>query len=128
MPAAVVRIPRLLADVGDGRTEIPVDADTVAGAIEALFAALPHLRVHVIDETGGVRRHVSVFHDGRRLDAARMAEPLADGAVVTILQAVSGGEGFRLPVAGYPEEVARVPSPSPTVDRLPASSRVTGNR
>jgi hypothetical protein len=33
MPAAVVRIPRLLADVGDGRTEIPVQADTVAAAM-----------------------------------------------------------------------------------------------
>jgi hypothetical protein len=101
MPAAVVRIPRLLADVGDGRTEIPVEADTVAVAIEALFATLPQLRVHVIDESGGVRPHVSVFHDGRRVDARRMADPVAEGAVVTILQAVSGGTGHR--AAGTPK-------------------------
>jgi sulfur-carrier protein adenylyltransferase/sulfurtransferase len=91
MPAAVVRIPRLLADVGDGRTEIPVQADTVAAAIGALFTALPQLRVHVIDESGGIRPHVSVFHDSRRIDAQRMGDPVSDGAVVTILQAVSGG-------------------------------------
>lgn len=91
MASVVVRIPRLLADVGDGRTEIPVDAGSVGSALEAFFAALPQLRVHVIDETGAVRRHVSVFHDGRRVDATRMDDAVVDGDVVTVLQAVSGG-------------------------------------
>lgn len=97
MPTVVVRIPRLLADVGDGRTEIPVEADTVAAAIEALFTALPQLKVHVTDETGGIRPHVSVFHDGLRVDAQRMGHRVADGTVVTILQAVSGGGGHPFP-------------------------------
>lgn len=92
MAQATVRIPSLLAEVGDGRKEILVEADSVGGALEALFARLPQLRVHVLDETGGVRPHVSVFHDGR---AARNREGLAasleEGAVITVLQAVSGG-------------------------------------
>lgn len=92
MVTATVRIPSLLAEVGDGRKEIPVEAETVGGALDALFAVLPQLRVHVFDETGGVRPHVSVFHDGRAArDADRLALPLEAGAVVTILQAVSGG-------------------------------------
>lgn len=92
MGAATVRIPSLLAEVGDGRKVIRVDADTVGGALEALFAALPQLRVHVFDETGSVRPHVSVFHDGRAArDRERLAAPIEEGAVVTILQAVSGG-------------------------------------
>ena len=92
MPAATVRIPSLLAEVGDGRKEIPVDAETVGGALDALFAVLPQLRVHVFDETGSVRPHVSVFHDGRAArDPERLRVPLEPGAVVTILQAVSGG-------------------------------------
>ena len=92
MSAVAVRIPGLLADVADGRKEIPVEAETVGGALEALFAILPQLRVHVFDETGSVRPHVSVFHDGRAArDPERLAATLAPGAVVTILQAVSGG-------------------------------------
>jgi len=92
MVAATVRIPSLLAEVGDGRKEIPVDAGTVGGALEALFGALPQLRVHVFDETGSIRPHVSVFHDGRAArDEERLAALIEEGAVVTILQAVSGG-------------------------------------
>jgi molybdopterin converting factor small subunit len=92
MAQATIRIPSLLAEVGDGRKVIPVEADSLGGALESLFATLPQLRVHVFDETGEVRRHVSVFHDGR---AARSREGLTasleDGAVITVLQAVSGG-------------------------------------
>lgn len=92
MPSVMVRIPSLLAEVGDGRKEIPVEAGTVGGALEALFGVLPQLRVHVFDETGGVRPHISVFHEGRAArDRDRLAAPLSDGSVVTILQAVSGG-------------------------------------
>lgn len=92
MPAAVVRIPSLLAEIGDGRKEISVQASTVGGALEALFRDLPQLRVHVFDETGSVRPNVSVFHDGRAArDAKQLAAPLDPGAVVTVLQAVSGG-------------------------------------
>lgn len=94
MPAVTVRIPSLLADVGDGRREISVVAETVGGALAELFARLPHLRVHVLDEGGAVRPHVSVFYQGRAArDPAAMGGPLAEGSVITILQAVSGGSG-----------------------------------
>jgi molybdopterin converting factor small subunit len=92
MAAISVRIPTLLAQVGDGRTVIAVEADSVSGALEALFSALPQLRVHIFDETGGVRPHVALFHQGRSVrDAADLATPLVAGDVVTVLQAVSGG-------------------------------------
>lgn len=92
MAAATIRIPSLLAELVDGRREITVDAETVAGALAELFAVLPQLRVHVFDETGGVRPHVSVFYNGRAArDPERLAERLADGSTITILQAVSGG-------------------------------------
>jgi molybdopterin converting factor small subunit len=92
MSRATVRIPSLLAEVGDGRKEIPVEADSVGAALEALFARLPQLRVHVFDETGGLRPHVSVFHDGRAARSREgLAAPLEEGAVITVLQAVSGG-------------------------------------
>lgn len=89
---ATVRIPSLLADIADGRREISVDATTVGGALEALFAELPELRVHVFEETGAVRPNVSVFHEGRAArDRERLADPISSDAVITVLQAVSGG-------------------------------------
>jgi molybdopterin converting factor small subunit len=104
MAAVTVRIPRLLAEVGDGRRQIPVDADTVAGALEALFVEVPQLRVHVIDESGGIRQHVSCFHNKRSAKTPqRLAGPVADGDVVTILQAVSGG-GLPVPRSPLPDD------------------------
>jgi molybdopterin converting factor small subunit len=92
MPAATVRIPSLLAEIGDGRKVISVEADTVGGALAALFGVLPQLRVHVFDETGGVRPHVSVFYEGRSArHPDRLATNLTEGSTITILQAVSGG-------------------------------------
>ncbi len=92
MASATVRIPSLLADVGDGRTEVPVEAATARGALDALFGALPQLRVHVFDEEGAVRPHVALFHNGRSLgDDAGLDTALGEGDVVRILQAVSGG-------------------------------------
>lgn len=92
MVAATIRIPSLLAEIGDGRREIQVDADTVGGALVELFVSLPQLRVHIFDETGGVRPHVSVFYDGRAArDPESLQADLAEGSTITILQAVSGG-------------------------------------
>lgn len=92
MAAVKVRIPTLLAELGDGRKVIPVHAATVSEALEALFVEFPQLRVHVVDETGAVRPNVSCFHNDRSArSAAALAAPLEAGDTVTILQAVSGG-------------------------------------
>lgn len=92
MTSVTVRLPAMLAAVGDGRTIIPVDADTVRGALEAVFEVLPQLRVHLFDESRQVRPHVAIFHRGRRVgDSPGLAAALSTGDVVTVLQAVSGG-------------------------------------
>lgn len=92
MAAVTVRIPSLLAELADGRLEHDVEAATVGDALTALFERFPQLRVHVLDESGGVRRHVSCFHNGRHARAPEArAAVVAEGDTVTILQAVSGG-------------------------------------
>lgn len=102
MPALVVRIPGMLAEIGDGRREIPVEAATVRAAIEALLEVLPQLKVHLLDESGDLRRHVSCFHNGRIVTGKeRWQAPTAEGDVVTVLQAVSGGASGR-PVVHSP--------------------------
>jgi len=92
MAAVTLRMPSLLADVGDGRTAVPLEASSVRGTLDALFAILPQLRVHVFDEAGEIRPHVALFHNGRSLPAvSELDAPVAAGDVGRSLQAVSGG-------------------------------------
>jgi adenylyltransferase/sulfurtransferase len=84
-----VTIPTMLAQlVGSGRT-LRVDGATVGEALEALFVRHPELRVHVLDESGAIRTHVSCFRNLRTV--SDLEEPVADGDEVHLLQAVSGG-------------------------------------
>ncbi len=72
--------------------EVDTPATTLQGALDAAFAANPQLRGYVLDEQGHVRRHVSIFIDGRRLrDRACLAEPLGAESEIYVMQALTGG-------------------------------------
>ena len=72
--------------------EIKASAANVAEALAALWQAYPGLRDRVLTEQGEVRQHVNIFvaeenirdHDG-------LAVVVKNGAVITIVPAVSGG-------------------------------------
>jgi sulfur-carrier protein len=68
------------------RVELPA-AGTVGEAIDALDARWPGMRDRLCDSTPRVRRNVNVFVDGR---CAARDTPLAPGAVVTVLTAITG--------------------------------------
>ncbi len=93
MSRVEVTIPAMLATlVGEERT-FQVDGETVRDVLHELCVRHPELRVHLFDEIGALRPHVSVFHDDRTvhdLDAS-----VADGARIVVLQAVSGGVASR---------------------------------
>jgi molybdopterin converting factor small subunit len=90
MAAVEVTIPSMLATLVGGDRRFVVEADDLAQVISAVFDRHPELRVHVLDEDGGLRPHVMLFHSGR---AVRTLEgPVVEGDTVTVLQAVSGGE------------------------------------
>ncbi len=76
-------------------TETPVvdtGATTLRAALEEAFAANPRLRGYVLDDQGHLRANVVVFIDGRRsTDRIALADPLASGSAVFVLQALSGG-------------------------------------
>lgn len=92
MPRAAVRLPSMLARFVGGAPSVPVDADTLAGALDALVRAHPELRPHLFDETGRFREHVLCFHNATNTRwLERLDQPLAEGDVITIMQAVSGG-------------------------------------
>jgi molybdopterin converting factor small subunit len=70
----------------------PGTVGTVGEALAALFAAHPGLRDRIVGETGQVRRHVNVFVGRESIrDSGGLETPVAEGAEITILPAVSGG-------------------------------------
>jgi MoaD family protein len=82
----------VLRDCCEGAAELSLSAPSVRAALEELERRYPALHRSVCDETGAVRRHVSLFVNTshvRQRDGVDTA--LAPGDVVTIMPAVSGG-------------------------------------
>jgi sulfur-carrier protein len=69
-----------------------VRAASVRAALDAAFAAAPALKGYVLDEQGGVRKHVAVFVNGDMLrrDTA-LDRGLERGDRVMVIQALTGG-------------------------------------
>ncbi|HEY7410662.1 MAG TPA: ubiquitin-like small modifier protein 1 [Vicinamibacteria bacterium] len=89
-----VRLPGPLLPLAEGRGEVPLSFEgaTVDDALRALWERFPGLRHRVLDDQGRLRRHVNVFVDRRSVkQGAGLATGLADGAVLSVIPAVSGG-------------------------------------
>ncbi|MCY1274039.1 hypothetical protein D3C76_667970 [compost metagenome] len=72
--------------------EQEVQARTVGDALEAVFAREPRLRGYILDDQGGLRRHLVIFIDGLRMrDRVRLSDPVEAGSEVYVVQALSGG-------------------------------------
>lgn len=85
MGRVLIHVPASLRHYWGGEPKVTVDARSLAEAI----AALGPLATRVLDDTGAIRRHVQVFvNQGATSDVGRA---LADGDVIHILPAVSGG-------------------------------------
>lgn len=88
MASVAVTIPRMLADLVGGGRRFSIDADDVEGVLAGIIDRHPELAVHLFDESGALRPHVSCFHNSQHADRA---SPVSDGDSVVVLQAVSGG-------------------------------------
>ena len=89
MPRVRLLLPRSLRLYWDAAASADVEGATLAEALGALDAGV---RARILDDQGRVRPHVLLFVNGQRVrdeDAARVA--LAEGDVVRVLPAVSGG-------------------------------------
>ena len=93
-----VVVPSTLTGDAGGRREIELDlagaaADvTVSEVLDRLRTELPALERRLRDEQSVIRRHVNVYVGG--LDIRSLSgpdTPVADGALVQIIAAVSGG-------------------------------------
>jgi len=85
----LVRLPPHLVVLFPGADRlVSLDAATVDEMVDILDALWPGMRERICDETPAIRRHINVFVNGRR---AKLSTPLAPGADVFVLTAISGG-------------------------------------
>lgn len=85
---ARLKIPRMLAETANTAVEHQVSGGSVGEILTSLFATIPGLRHHILDETGAIRPHVSVFVNGSQ---GGLETDVGAGADIRILHAVSGG-------------------------------------
>lgn len=69
-----------------------VGGSTLREALDAVFAEVPELRGYVLDDQGGLRRHVTAFVDGQVVrDRTELSDPVATDGEIRVMQALSGG-------------------------------------
>lgn len=90
--SVTVSVPTVLRTLTGGQSKVEVEGGTVAEVFDALEAAHPGIRARVLEDDGAIKRFMNVFVDDddvRYLDG--LGTKVADGASVTIFQAVAGG-------------------------------------
>ena len=69
-----------------------VEGADVRHVLDAYFRTNARARGYVLDDQGGLRKHVTVFVDGTQIaDRAGLSDAVRDGAEVWVMQALSGG-------------------------------------
>ena len=65
---------------------------TVRDVLEAVFTDNPQARGYVLDDQCGLRKHMTIFVDGRMIrDRARLSDAVSETSTVYVFQALSGG-------------------------------------
>lgn len=82
LPPALVRL------FPDAPPRLELSGATVSDIIDALDERWPGMRDRLTDSTPAMRRHINVFIEGQRV---RLDTPLAPGAKMFVITAVSGG-------------------------------------
>jgi sulfur carrier protein ThiS len=71
-------------------TEAP--GGSLREVLDNVFAANPQARSYVLDDQAALRRHMTVFVDGRAVhDRAHLSDPVAADSRIFVFQALSGG-------------------------------------
>jgi molybdopterin synthase sulfur carrier subunit len=69
-----------------------VEATTVRAALEQAFAVNGAVRDYIVDERFRLRKHITLFVDGRTLaDREMLSDPLTPESEIYVMQALSGG-------------------------------------
>ncbi|MEQ1698109.1 MAG: MoaD/ThiS family protein [Hyphomicrobiaceae bacterium] len=71
---------------------VEVQGVTVRDVLDHVFARNSQARSYVLDDQGGLRRHMAIFVDGRAInDRTKLSDPVNPTSTVAIYQALSGG-------------------------------------
>lgn len=77
---------------GEARVVLQLRPSKLGEALEALWRDYPGIRDRVLTEQGQVREHINIFVGNEDIRfTGGLQTPLADGAEITILPAISGG-------------------------------------
>jgi sulfur-carrier protein len=88
--AKVVFTPNVQRHVGCPAAEAA--GATVREVLERVFADNPQARGYVLDDQSALRRHMTIFVDGRMIrDRTRLADAVTDTSTIYVFQALSGG-------------------------------------
>jgi molybdopterin synthase sulfur carrier subunit len=91
-PRVTFHVFGVLREYCGGAAELSIAAPTVRAAFEQLERTQPALYRNICDETGAVRRHLSIFVNDDNVRFLKGVDTtLAAGDIVTVLPAVSGG-------------------------------------
>jgi len=65
---------------------------SVREVLDNVFASNPQARSYVLDDQAVLRRHMTIFVDGRAIrDRAGLSDPVSAGSRIYVFQALSGG-------------------------------------
>jgi len=65
---------------------------SVREVLDSAFTSNPQARSYVLDDQAALRRHMTIFVDGRAIrDRVRLSDPVAASSTVYVFQALSGG-------------------------------------
>ena len=72
--------------------EAEVVGRTVREVLENAFAEHPQARGYVLDDQSALRKHMTIFVDGRIIrDRARLTDVVGETSSIYVFQALSGG-------------------------------------
>jgi adenylyltransferase/sulfurtransferase len=88
----VIRIPTPLRSYVNGQSEVPVQGNTVADAMESLLTQFPTMRPHLTNNEGKLRPFVNLFLGENNVrDLQGLETPLGEGDRLLLIPSVAGG-------------------------------------
>jgi molybdopterin synthase sulfur carrier subunit len=72
--------------------EATASGQSVLEVLNEVFSENPQARSYVLDDQSGLRKHITIFVDGRMIrDRARLSDAVAETSTIYVFQALSGG-------------------------------------
>jgi sulfur-carrier protein len=89
---ATVRIPTPLRSFTNNQQEVTASGKTVGEVLQNLNTSFPGIGARLLDERGGVRRYVNIFHNDEDIRFLKELDtPVAEDDKISIIPAIAGG-------------------------------------